>query len=264
MLPTRSFQQNSLSHGSIEATSPQLANIISYPRFDNIGYIERISEIQELGIKFVICGGRSVIGKVAIAGKGCVSLVLRAKSQNNNICALKVRRLDANRSNMEREVELHKIANSVGVGPEILGYSKNIILMEFVEGLSIMDWIARDDNATDPKIILSILLDILEQCYLLDTIHLDHGQLSYLAHHVIISNSYKATLIDFESSSTRRKASNVTCAAQSLFLSGFISTRINDVLFLQEKKERLIKILQLYKSCQTRASFDKLLQLLLG
>lgn len=263
MLPTRSFQQNDLSHGSIDTNSPQLANIISYPRFDNNGYIERISEIHALGVKFVICGGRSVIGKVAIAGKGCVSLVLRAKSQNNNMCALKVRRLDANRSNMEQEVGLHKIANSVGIGPEIFGHSKNIILMEFVEGLSIIDWITQDDNASDPKIVLRILLDILEQCYLLDTIHLDHGQLSYLDHHVIISNSYKVTLIDFESSSTRRRTSNVTCAAQSLLLSGFISRRINDVLLLQDNKERLIKTLRLYKSCQTRASFDKLLHLLL-
>jgi len=179
------------------------------------------------------------------------------------MCALKVRRLDANRSNMEQEVGLHKIANSVGIGPEIFGHSKNIILMEFVEGLSIIDWITQDDNASDHKIVLRVLLDILEQCYLLDTIHLDHGQLSYLDHHVIISNSYKVTLIDFESSSTRRRTSNVTCAAQSLLLSGFIPRRINDVLFLQNKKERLIKTLRLYKSCQTRASFDKLLHLLL-
>jgi putative serine/threonine protein kinase len=187
---------------------------------------------------------------------------MRAKSQKNDMYALKIRRLDANRSNMEREVELNKIANSVGIGPEIFGHSKNIILMEFVEGLSIIDWITRDDNAADPKIVLSVLLDILEQCYLLDTIHLDHGQLSYLDRHVIISNSYKVTLIDFESSSTRRRTSNVTCAAQSLLLSGFISRRITDVLFLQKKKERLIEKLQSYKSCQTRASFDELLYLL--
>jgi putative serine/threonine protein kinase len=264
MLPTSSFQQNGLSHGNIDTTSPQLANIISYPQFDNTGYIERINEIQALGVKFIVCGGRSVIGNVAIAGKGCVSLVLRAKSQKNDMCALKIRRLDANRSNMEREVELNKIANSVGVGPEIFGHSKNIILMEFVEGLSIIDWITHDDNAADPKIVLDILLDILEQCYLLDTIHLDHGQLSYLDRHVIISNSHKVTLIDFESSSTRRRTSNVTCAAQSLLLSGFISRRISDVLFLQNKKERLIEKLQLYKSCQTRASFDELLYSLLA
>ena len=53
------------------------------------------------------------LGKIAIAGKGCVSLVLRAKFLDQTICALKIRRLDANRCSMEREAELHKIANSL-------------------------------------------------------------------------------------------------------------------------------------------------------
>lgn len=259
----RSSQQDALSRRTIDATSPQLANIISYPRFASNDYLERINEIRSLGVKSVLCGGRSVIGKVAIAGKGCVSLVLRAKSQNHPTCALKVRRLDANRSDMNREAGLHKIANTVGVGPEIFGHSKNIILMEFVEGLSIIDWFKQDHNVSDPKIVLRVIFDILEQCYLLDKAHLDHGQLTFLDHHVIISEPYKVTLIDFESSSTQRRTSNVTCAAQALLLKGFISKRINDILLIKNEKDWLIQTLKLYKSRQTRASFNKILNLLL-
>ena len=258
----RSLQQNDLSHNSININSTEITNIISYPRFDHKGYLDRMAEMESLGIKFVLYGGRTQIGKIAIAGKGCVSLVLKAISQNNGTCALKIRRMDANRSDMEREVELHKMANSVGVGPEIIGHSKNIILMEFVEGLSIIDWIKQDNNIVDPENVLRVSIDILEQCHLLDTIHLDHGQLSYLDHHAIISNSNKASLIDFESSSTQRRPSNVTCATQSLLLSGFISKRINSILGLQNKKEQLIQILKLYKSCQTRENFDKIIDLL--
>ena len=259
----RSLQQNDLSHNSINIGSSEIINIISYPRFDNKGYLDRMAEMESLGIKFVLCGGRSQIGKIAIAGKGCVSLVLKAISQNNSPCALKIRRMDANRSDMEREVELHKMANSVGVGPEIIGHSKNIILMEFVEGLSIIDWIKQDNDIVESESVLGVSIDILEQCYLLDTIHLDHGQLSYLDHHAIISNSNNASLIDFESSSTQRRPSNVTCATQSLLLSGFISKRINNILGLQNKKEQLIQTLKLYKSCQTRENFEKIIDLLI-
>ena len=78
---------------------------------------------------------------------------------------------------MEREVELHKMANSVGVGPEIIGHSKNTILMDFVEGLSIIDWMKQDNNIVESESVLRVSIDILEQCHLLDTIHLDHGQL---------------------------------------------------------------------------------------
>ena len=44
-------------------------------------------------------------------------------------------------------------------------------------------------NVSDSRIVLKIIFEILEQCYLLDRAHLDHGQLSYLDHHVIVSGS---------------------------------------------------------------------------
>jgi putative serine/threonine protein kinase len=258
----KSLQQKDLSHNSINISSTEIINIISYPRFDNKGYLDRMAEMESLGIKFVLHGGRSQIGKIAIAGKGCVSLVMKAIFQNNSTCALKIRRIDANRSDMGREVKLHKMANSIGVGPEIIGYSKNTILMDFVEGLSIIDWMKQDNSIVESESVLRISIDILEQCYLLDTIHLDHGQLSCLDHHAIISTSNKASLIDFESSSNQRRPSNVTCATQSLLLSGFISKRIKNILGLQNKKEQLIQTLKLYKACQTRENFDKIIDVL--
>jgi putative serine/threonine protein kinase len=263
MLSTKSFQQNGLSQISINADSPHLVNIICYPSFDNSEYLVRLDEIRSLGVRYIVLGGRSVLGKIAIAGKGCVSLVLKAKFRDQTSCALKVRRLDANRISMEREAELHKIANSAGVGPKIIGNSKNIIIMEFIDGLSIIDWIRQERNVSDHRIVLKIVFEILEQCYLLDRAHLDHGQLSHLNRHVIVSRSHDVTLIDFESSSIQRRTANVTSAAQSLLLSGSISKRINDRLSLHNKKEKLIYALKLYKTCQTRKSFDKILDVLL-
>jgi putative serine/threonine protein kinase len=262
MQSTRSLQRNDLSRNTFDPFSPELFDIISYPGFDVEEYLDRIKEIQSLGVKSIISRGRLKIGKFEIAGKGCVSLVMRSESYDNSICALKIRRIDANRSDMHQEVRLHSIANSVGIGPKILAHSKNIILMEFVEGLSIADWIERDDNIADSEIVHKIVSDILEQCYTLDKVNLDHGQLSYLNHHVIISKSAKVTIIDFESASDRRRPSNVTCASHSLLLSGFISKKIIDILCLQNKKERLFNTLKLYKLSQSKDNFDKILYLL--
>jgi putative serine/threonine protein kinase len=259
MLSTNSFQQNGLLQTSINADSPHLVNIICYPSFDISEYLIRLDEIRSLGVRYVVLGGRSVLGKIAIAGKGCVSLVLKAKFRDHTSCALKVRRVDANRISMEREAELHMIANSAGVGPRIFGASKNIIIMEFIDGLSMIDWIRQQENVSDHRIVIKIIIEILEQCYLLDRAHLDHGQLSHLDHHVIVSGSYDVTLIDFESSSTDRRTANVTSAAQSLLLSGSISKRLNGKLSLEKKKESLICSLKSYKSCQSRANFDRIL-----
>ena len=258
----RSFQRRDILPNKIDIGSYELGSIISYPRFDNIEYNDRLNEIYSLGINFAIHGGRTKIGKVAIAGKGCVSVVIKIQAENK-ICALKIRRTDANRSSMDREATLQKIANSAGIGPEIIRYSKNLIVMEFVEGFSIINWIKQDQNIADADRVRSVIVNILEQCYSLDRACLDHGQLSCLAHHVIISKSYTANIIDFESSSTQRKVSNVTCAAQSLLLSGLISKRINKVLHLENKRENIIQKLKAYKSYQTRMNFDKILYMLI-
>jgi putative serine/threonine protein kinase len=262
MQSTTSFQLNDLSRNSFNPLSPELFDIISYPRFEVKEYLDRIKEIESFGVKSIISSGRLEIGRFEITGKGCVGLVVRSKSHDNRICALKIRRVDANRCDMHQEVRLHTIANSVGIGPKILDHSRNVILMEFVEGLSIADWIEREDNIADSETVLRVVSDILKQCHVLDKIHLDHGQLSYLNHHVIISKSAGVTIIDFESASELRRTSNVTCASHSLLLGGCISEKINDILCLQNKKERLIHALKLYKLSQSGENFEKILYLL--
>ena len=99
---------------------------------------------------------------------------------------------------MEREVSLHQIANSAGVGPSIFRYSNNYIVMEFIDGLSIIDWVKQRTITADQ--VRNLAIDILEQCYNLDKVHIDHGELSCLDHHVIVSKSNAANIIDFESS----------------------------------------------------------------
>lgn len=255
---TKLSQPNTPFSNKIDIGSPELVSIISYPRLSYTEYTNRLKEIYSLGINSILLGGSTKIGKIAITGKGCVSLVLRTEIKNK-IFALKIRRTDANRDSMDREITLQKIANSVGVGPSIFGYSKNFIVMEFVNGFRIIDWI-NQQNVTADK-IRNVINTTLEQCYNLDRAHLDHGELSCLDHHVIISKSNNSKILDFESSSTQRKVSNVTSAAQSLLLSGLISKRINEVLKL-DKREKIIQTLKEYKWQQTRTNFDNIIGIL--
>src|ERR671926_1750181 len=251
---SRLSQQNPLSFNELDIYSPELAIIISYPPLGVREYANRLKEICSLGITHFLPTGSTKIGKVAIAGKGSVSIVLKVKTKSK-ICALKIRRTDANRETMRREVSLHKIANSVDVGPKLSRFSKNLIVMEFIEGLSILDWVKQQNITADE--VRKIAISILEQCYNLDKAHIDHGELSCINHHVIISKLNTVNIIDFESSSTQRKSRNVTAAAQSLFISrGLIANRINEILGCA-KKEKIIQILKAYKWSQNRANFDK-------
>jgi putative serine/threonine protein kinase len=128
--------------------------------------------------------------------------------------------------------------------------------MEFIEGLSIVDWV-KHHNITAHE-VRNVVISALEQCYNLDRAHIDHGELSCLDHHVIVSKSNTANIIDFESSSTQRKPCNVTAAAQSLFVSGLVSNRVNEVVQLI-KREKIIQLLKTYKLNQTRSNFDNII-----
>ena len=105
----------------------------------------------------------------------------------------------------------------------------------------------------------TIIKKILEDCFRLDRIGLDHGELSNLSKHVIIGK--KITIIDFESSSMNRKVSNVTSATQALCIGSGISKIISHVYRIP-KKQKMISVLRKYKREQTRDGFEKLLDVL--
>jgi len=211
--------------------------------------------MESLGITSIILGGKTIIKSTPVAGKGCVGIVVKAKARGT-VCALKIRRTDADRKTMDNEARFHKIANSVGVGPHLEGQTKNLIAMEFVPGQSIVEWVS---YATKRK-MSRVARAILEQCFRLDRVGLDHGELSTLERHVIVSD--RSHIIDFESASTARKTSNVTAAAQSIFLYGTVASRVQKILGATDR-EKVILALRTYKQSQTRANFDSALGSLL-
>jgi len=246
----RLFQQSVSFSDELDIGSPELVPFLSYPRFSESEYKERIAEMESLGITSITLGGRTTLNGVHIAGKGCVGLVVRAK-MGDKTCALKIRRIDADRKTMDEEARLHKIANCACAGPRLEGHTKNLIAMEFVDGQSIVDWVGGAAKGRLRKVASSLL----EQCYSLDQAGLDHGELSRLNRHVIVSD--RPCIIDFESASATRKTSNVTAAAQSIFLYGAVADRVKKTL--KADREKALLALKIYKRDQTRANFDAVL-----
>jgi putative serine/threonine protein kinase len=252
----RLSQQNvSFSDEDLDIRSPRLLPLITYPHFSEREYKDRVIEMQSLGITSIILGGKTIVNGAHVAGKGCVGIVLKSKV-GSKVCALKVRRTDADRKTMDEEARFHKMANSLGVGPRLEGQTKNLIAMEYVPGQNIVDWVA----GTTKNRMCSEARAILEQCFSLDIAGLDHGELSRLTRHVIVSG--RSYIIDFESASTTRKTSNVTAAAQSIFLYGTIANKVEKILGNTDM-EKVIQALRTYKHFHTRANFDAVLDSLL-
>ena len=258
----RLSQQNvsySREEKELDIRSPRLAPLITYPHFSESEYNDRIIEMESLGITSIILGGKTIVNGTPIAGKGCVGVVVKSKV-GGKVCALKIRRTDADRNTMKEEAHFLKIANSIGVGPHFEGQTRNLIAMEYIAGQSIIDWILGNRNyysKVTKRKMCTVTRSILEQCFSLDEAGLDHGELSRLARHVIVSD--RPYIIDFESASTKRKTSNVTAAAQSIFLYGLVADGVRKILDNVDV-EKAVEALRTYKHLQTRANFDAVLE----
>ena len=235
------------------------SKIIGYPKASKTQIKSRVNELKKLKIKSVSFWGPTTIGKLAILGKGYVGVVVLAKRGNKNV-AIKIRRLDSQRNEMKSEAALLRTVNAVNVGPKLLDASKNFIIMEFLEGEKIGDWIKKLFGQGSVKKMKTTIKMVLEDCFRLDQIGFDHGELSSISKHVIIGKT-KPILIDFESSSTKRRVSNVTSITQAIFIGSGIAKKIQK-MYKTPPKEKIIESLRIYKQEQTRQSFDELLKIL--
>ena len=250
----------------MQISSPIISKLISYPKLDLYEYHKRISDIYRIGVKDAILEGPTRLCELNILGKGHSGIVLKVNGYSEKNMALKIRRLDSRRKDSLNEVNNQKLANLIEIGPQIIDNTDDLILMELITGKGISDWL--DDpsnfNLDNSKKIINIVNEILEQCYRLDVLNLDHGELTRIDKHVMVSEYNQISIIDFESSSTKRKPSNVTSASQALLLSGgLISKKICKFIKIKDH-EYLLNGLKNYKKRKTRQNFEAILALVNG
>jgi putative serine/threonine protein kinase len=223
-------------------------------------------DLYKLGVKDAILEGPTKVCELNILGKGHSGIVLKVNAFSKKTMALKIRRVDSRRMDSLTEVFNHKLANLVGIGPQIIDNTNDLILMELITGKGIYEWL--QDPTTFHLLtstnIINIVNQILEQCYRLDVLHLDHGELTRIDNHVMVSENNDISIIDFESASTKRKPCNVTSATQALLLSGgSISRKICKFINLKDP-DLLLNCLKKYKKIKNRQNFENVTSLLNG
>ena len=244
---TQRFQQISIFE------EEPYSKILCFPKVKESEVKKRLSELKKIGVTHVSFTGPLQIEKCHILGKGYVGMVVLAK-KNNEIVALKIRRIDSPRKNMSNEAKLHQIVNKLDIGPKFIKNSKNFLVMEYIEGEKIIDWAKKTE--TKSQEVRSVLNNVLRECYLLDDAGLDHGELSTIDKHVIVGKN-KNTIIDFESSSTNRKPSNVTGATQGILIGTGLAKIIQKRVRLPPK-ETIINLIRQYKKNPNLENFEKI------
>jgi len=232
------------------------ASVVCYPRATPNEIQPRIEELKQLCVETVEFSGNASAFTLSVLGKGYVGIVAIAHVQGEQL-ALKMQRVDSERESLEREAELLTMANTVGVGPQFVAVTKHFLLMQLIDGYLLEKWLTthRDNTA-----VQTVLADILEQCWRLDEIGLDHGELSKAPKHLLVNKTDVPFIVDFETASTQRNASNVTSVCQFLFQGNSeVCKTIADIIG-ERDKTKLLETLRNYRKNRNRQSFETLLK----
>jgi putative serine/threonine protein kinase len=227
---------------------------ICWPRYDEDTANQRLGQLKALGVEYIALGGRHRILGYPLLGKGHAGVVLKALKGKEEV-ALKIRRTDSDRESMHREAEMLALANKAGVGPKIFGFSEDFIAMEKITGPYLGEWI---NDFKDPEKLRHVLRALLEKSRNLDRAGVDHGELTRVKRHFIVTEE-GPRIIDFESASTERRVQNVTATAQSIYLNRGFSSKLASHLTLPDA-DALIDALSRYKQNRTDENFRKILE----
>ncbi|MCS7133683.1 MAG: hypothetical protein NZ921_02670 [Candidatus Caldarchaeum sp.] len=220
--------------------------LLAYPSADHQRIKEVIAELLANDVQslaFHLQAGKMIPFVLGKGGRGMVFMGLREQRK----VAVKVLRTDAAVKTMRFEAENLRHANKEGIGPLLYSWSSNVIVMQYVDGQSFGRTIATSIGRETAAIIDKTL----EQTYVLDTVHLDHGQLTNASDHVIVTPEKTPVIIDFSHSSRTRKPKNVTA---------FASYLIRSIDLTQSKDQNLVSALKHYKQNKSRTTFEALKQ----
>ena len=233
------------------------SKVLCYPKCDLNELKRRLNELEKLIVTAVEFAGEKSVFDTRVLGKGYVGIVVAAHTSGGKV-ALKIRRVDADRTDMQREARMLKRANAVGVGPRLFNVTENFLVMEFIDGKLLPKWVEGLKGRGTRSKIRKTLRAVLEQCWTLDKAGLDHGQLSRAPKHIIINEEDGPHIVDFETASISRRVSNVTSICQYLFIGSQVARKIKRKLG-EINRMQLIDALKKYKQQRTRENFEKIL-----
>jgi putative serine/threonine protein kinase len=232
------------------------SSVICYPKPSVAELTNRVAELHDLGVTAVeFSGGASAFGvRLPLLGKGFAGVVVVGHVEGQRV-ALKILRVDSERPDLLHEARMLFKANAVGVGPKLVGASRNFLLTQLIEGDHLPVWLR---SQKEKPAVQAVLREVLEQCWRLDVLGLDHGELSNAPKHILVDCSKKPWLVDFETASDSRKPSNVTAVCNFLFSGrGKVAQLICDVVGERNKNE-IVAALKVYRQQGCRENFEKI------
>lgn len=110
------------------------------------------------------------------------------------------------------EAQYLQKANELGIGPRLYDFSQDYVIMEYVKGALIGDFLR--DVSLDAKNVVSVILAIFDQLVVLDSARINKFELTNPYKHIIVKENFDPVLIDFERARFTTRPKNVTQFAE--------------------------------------------------
>ena len=228
-----------------ESPNTLLCKALCYPKHSVNCCIERLNVLREMGIASIVSYGLKSIGELKVLDIGYSSIILLVVLRDNSLAVAKILRTDSRRQSLRGECSILEIVAGNGISPKLLGCNNDVIILEYVDGVILGKLL--EENAYLYR-IKDILKAAIYKAFLLDSLGVDHGELSRPYKHILVSPR-GVFIIDYESASTRRKPSNVTSLISGLILrKNKLASNLKSMLRLSYKEEYELKsLLREYK-----------------
>ena len=125
-----------------------------------------------------------------------------------------------NEYSAQNEAYWLKKLNKYKIGPKFYSSTKTEVVMEYIEGTRIIDYLIESSKSK----CLKIIKDCLKQCETLDKLKVNKKELTYPYKHIIVRKD-KAVFIDFERCKITERVKNV-----NQFKAFLESKKIKDIL----------------------------------
>ena len=144
---------------------------------------------------------------------------------------------------IENEANWLKVLNKKNIGPRYMFSGDDYLVYQYVEGEFILDW-AKDKSFDEIK---KVLLEVLEQCYIMDTVGVNKEEMHHPMKHIIVIKEGYPVMLDFERCSRTEKPKNVTQVVE------FICR-----MDLGLDKDQLRELAQDYKNDLSKEKFERI------
>lgn len=180
-----------------------------------------LCQLEARGLKqisYFAQGKRGLIYRAVLNHQKITKLVkpLFPSQKNRITVAVKIKKKESTALNrIQNEIKWLKILNKHHLGPQLLFFGQDYLIYLFVEGEFILNWLKRrrivqPNESIVKRELKEIFFNLLDQCFLLDRLKVNKGEMHRPLKHILIDSRNQPILIDFERAKETEQPQNVT------------------------------------------------------